>query len=303
MPSTVPRRGRLPSSLFFAGTGLVAAGSLAVLLAGTEPVHAVTPSVASCTAPSASAGEIDKNIDTTLGCSVASGTAFTPTTGWMTVHMPGGVTSATGLDVFEANVKGGDHPYYAGDYVVSFTTVVGGTATGASYTVAPTTAQYPTPPAMAHPLTFTATTAGGTVQAQYSIAFTGSLPAAKADIASMTNNLFVWFGSGSPSTHVRTESVKPFDPIPPSSTPTPTPTPTPTATPTPTPTATPTATPTGSAGAATSTPHGGVQGIISVPSTGGGPSGTGIAGLIAMAVGALSVAAGSVMRRRTRTEA
>jgi hypothetical protein len=196
--------------------------------------------------------------------------------------------------VFEANVKGGDHPYWDGSYAVTFPTVIGGTATGATYVVAPTTARYPDPPSMPAPLSFTSTVAGGTVMAEYSIVFTGSLPAAKADIASMTNNLFVWFGEGTPKTQVRTESVKPFDPTPGS------PTPTPTATPTATPTPTPTPTPTSSVQAieSTPTPVGGVQGIISVPSTGGAPGVQSTWGMALFAIGAALAAAGTILRRR-----
>lgn len=208
---------RLGGQLLLTGVAFGGVGALLVLVGSNGSANVET----TCNAPPAAPGEIAKSIDTTLGCDAADGTALNPVTGWMTVHMPAGISTATGLDVFEANVKGGDHPYWAGGYTVSFPTVSGGTATGATYTVADGSARYPDPPSITpHPLTFTSTTAGGTVQAQYRVVFSGSAPAAMADMASMTNNLFVWFGDGSPKTQARTVSVKPFEPGGPTPTPT-----------------------------------------------------------------------------------
>jgi hypothetical protein len=293
--STLRRRARLGSHLLHAGVIAGGAGVLLVVLGSTAFAGpAVVQVLSACVAPAAGPGEIAKSIETTLGCDVADGVALSPAAGWMTVHMPAGMSSASALDVFEANVKGGDHPYWAGSYAVSFPIVVGGTAGGATYDVSATSARYPDPPAMAHPLSFTSTVPGGTVTAQYSVAFTGSAPAPAADMASMTNNLFVWFGEGSPSTQVRTVSVKPFVP----STPTPTPTPAPTPTPTPTPTPSPTPTATVQA-TATATPGGGVLGeSITVPNTGGGPGPATGPGLALLLAGAALAGLGAALRRR-----
>jgi len=299
-------RARRGAHLLLAGTLAGGVGIGLLLVGGTAHANnAPALALTTCVAPSAASGGIAKNIDTTLGCDVAEGVALHPVSGWMTVHMPDGMSAATALDVFEANVKGGDHPYWAGGYEVTFPTVVGGTATGATYTVPSSTARYPDPPAMAHPLAFSSVVPGGVVQAQYRITFSGSAPAPMADMASMTNNLFVWFGDGSPKTQVRTESVKPFTPPTPTPTATPTPTPTPTATPTPTPTPTPTSTPTPTptptatvaAITARPTPASGVEGVsVTTPNTGAGPGTT--PGLLLLAGGLGLATLGAVLRRR-----
>lgn len=268
------------STALLAGGAIAAVAGLATLMFGTATAGAT---VTTCAAAPAGAGEINKNVDTTLGCDQSDGTMGMPATGWMTVHMPGGVSTATGADVFEANVRGGGHPYYAGSYVLSFTTVAGGTATGGTYSMAPTTVTYPDDPPVAHALSFTASAPGGVVTAQYSLSFTGSEPVAHDRIASITNNLFVWFAGNDKSTQVRTESVKPF-------------TPGPTPTPNPTPTPTPTATPTGGA-QGLNTPSGAVQGIHT-PGTGAGPGDNGAALLLVVA-GLSAITAGAALRRRT----
>lgn len=283
------RQASRSTALVAAGATLATAG---LLVLGTGASGSTLPAVpgGACTAQSAPAGEIFKNVDTTLGCDNDSGTMGMPVTGFITVHMPDGVTTATGADAIEANVKGGGHPYYAGGYTIAFSSVTGGTATGGSYTLGPNTAQYPDPPPVARALTFTASSAGGSVSAMYSLTWTGTEPVAHDSIASLTNDLFVWFSGTGITTHVRTESVKPFTPGNPTPTPTPTPTATPGATPTPTPTS-------GVQPVTTASPQGGVQ-AIHTPSTGGGPAPSG-GGAALVIAGLLTVATGVALRRRS----
>jgi hypothetical protein len=157
---------------------------------------------------------VAKNINTSLGCDDASGAATDPATGYITVAMPSGVTTATLIDVFRPQPA--PHDYYDGSYVANFSGCTGGTATDASYTVSASPPTYPTPPGTSGTLpTVTASTAGGTVSCAYSISVTGSPP--QATIVSVVNAAFITF-SNDAKTHVATISVKPFTEIPPGGT-------------------------------------------------------------------------------------
>jgi hypothetical protein len=165
-----------------------------------------------CGPPTAGgSGEVSKNIDTNSGCDNSNGTAAYPVTGFITIHVPSSSPQATGVDAFQAKPS---QSYVSGSYTISFTNCTGGAASNGAYQIGSGN-QFPTPPthasgttyrASTSPLSFTATTAGGSVSCAYSITTTGTLP---ADSVSMTNDIFVFFSDGT-SGQFASQSVKPF---------------------------------------------------------------------------------------------
>lgn len=190
-------------------------------LASTTQLASAAP-LASCGSTSSGGGNsITININTSTGCNDSAGQAGNPSTGYVTFGFPAGDAAAKVLFATEGNDRGGGHPYYTGSYFVQLTNCTGGTAISysATYDVTnPSSNQYPTPPANGSGTTFgqsnspfaiTASSTGGSVTCQYSLAAPISA-STDTSAASYTVDVFAWY-TGLQNTQVRTQSVKPPD--------------------------------------------------------------------------------------------